>query len=947
MNPITNVTPDIELVTTDFGMLQVLKELGLPSDVVTNIEVTLTILDMRRIVNSNNVEALKEIKGIGDKRAIKIIEAFKDKIPGVMSKPCPDIRKPDEEMISVPEMSLVMRNNPTLTRFKVDRNGNPILDENGERIPNIGKKRPGPMIQYLQKVSGKKENIVFTTISTIAENSKDPSIPYMLGDYWSKIARYGIKTPDGRKLVPLGMGTNALMKGQIHWTYEEYVPKVMNWVLCGADMSNKQKIAKLEAYKGLLLPYTKKLLENAINPHMEVITPEWENVHHGKNVLIDPDGTMTEKDTFVVSEFDGQCFIDLTDSLIDKMNLNRAERRRLMRAIAKFNGGTLRGAWHKGVIVIGFHIHDYLHAIGVHSINGKNIDDIALFGDKTIFKAAIGDDGLYKKFEDFADNFVSKQHRFGVLLENHGIKHTFLPAQQLQAAHGADKKFIEEGADVEVEYLKKAQDDPKIAAVRYIPRPVARIAQKDESIMSVWFVNEMATNGYEQERTAALAGRTHGNSVTGFTIKDPIAYCEWIAYCEGIRTELPEGRLNAYEVFVPNWIEVNEDGTRTPYSGRAVASRNPVIANYGLHVVNVINTIENFEQFFDDGFDYIVVSIHDDLCKLLRMDHDGDKMRLTNADWFCKAVESIGSDGVFAEWENFGEVLKAIPTREAILDFFSTCTNSPTLGLNVDTFGKYISNGIANSPEREMVMDYLMNKGTDVKQGANGSTVAGDAGLILREMKKEGKDCLYSIAQSYGKGLKGREVAADKIATEYGDSNLDIISKAVNDRTPTELVFEGRFEIMNIICNKMQTMGGLAGNGHKKQNYEDAGLFNKLVARKSKEWSELAEDEVTKDWSEYQEWKKQEALSELYEFGKANGKTEDDVYDALVTYIFGTLAATWKSERSSDTMRKWMIVLARTFIEWFGDKMEETFCKNQNIDVLAAIADGVDLEEEV
>ena len=75
MNPITNVTPDIELVTTDFGMIQVLKELGLPSDVVMNIEVTLTILDMRRIVNSNNIETLKEIKGIGDKRATKIIEA--------------------------------------------------------------------------------------------------------------------------------------------------------------------------------------------------------------------------------------------------------------------------------------------------------------------------------------------------------------------------------------------------------------------------------------------------------------------------------------------------------------------------------------------------------------------------------------------------------------------------------------------------------------------------------------------------------------------------------------------------------------------------------------------------------------------------------------------------------------------------------------------------------
>ena len=933
-------------ITTDFAMLCVLKEIGLPVDVVENIEVTLGVTDMRRIVNSDDVDALKEIKGIGDKRAIKIIEALKDRIPKPMSRPCPDIRKPNEQMFTIPEMTLVYRDNPTLTRYKVDRKGNPILDPNGDPILNIGKKRLGPMLQCLQRVSGKADNVVFTTTSTIAEDPTDPAIPYMLSSYWNQAACYGIKTPDGRKLVPLGMGTNALMKGQIHWTYEEYVPKVMDWVLCGADMSHPQKIAKLEAYKGLLLPYTKTLLEDVLNPRMEVITPEWENVHNGKNVLIDPDGTMTAKDTFVVSEFDGQCFVELTPSLIDKMHLGRNERLRLMRAIAKFNGGTLRGPWHKGVIVVGFHIHDYLHAIGVHTINGKNIDDIAIFGDKTIFKAAIGEDGLYKKFEDFADNFISKRHRFGVLLENHGIKHTFLPAQQLQAAHGADRKYIDEGADEEVTYLKKAQLDPKVAAARYIPRPIARIAQKDDSIMSVWFANEMATNGYEQERTAALAGRTHNNSVTGFTIKDPIAYCEGIAYNEGIRTELPEGRLEAYQVLVPNWIVVNEDGTRTPYVGKAVASRNPVIANYGLHVVDVIDSIENFEQFFDEGFDYIVVSVRDDLCKLLRMDHDGDKMRLTNADWFCKAVESIGSDGVFAEWESFGDVLKAIPTRKTILEFFGTCTNSPTLGLNVDTFGKYISNGIANTPEREMVMDYLMNKGTDVKQGANGSTVAGDAGLILKAMKNEGKDCLYSLAQSYGKGLKGREVTKDKIANEYGDSNLDIISKAVATRTPEHLEFKGKFEIMKLICNKMQTIGGLAGNGSKKQNYEDAGLFNKLVARNAKEWSELAKDEATKDWSEYQEWKKQKALKTLYDFGEAQGKTEDDVYDTLVTYIFGTLDSTWNSERTSDGMRKWMIVLARTFIEWFGDKMEETFCKNQNIDVLSAIADGVELEEE-
>ena len=161
------------------------------------------------------------------------------------------------------------------------------------------------------------------------------------------------------------------------------------------------------------------------------------------------------------------------------------------------------------------------------------------------------------------------------------------------------------------------------------------------------------------------------------------------------------------------------------------------------------------------------------------MDHDGDKIRLTNAEWFCDAVESIPTEGVFAEWENFGPVVKAVPTRENEIEFFGTCTATPTLGLNVDTCGKMISNGVVTTNNHEMIMDYLMNKGTDVKQGADGSKVSGHAGEIWNEMQKLNKNSKYSIAQAHGKGLKGRVITSDKVWTEYGDNNLDIIAKVI------------------------------------------------------------------------------------------------------------------------------------------------------------------------
>lgn len=919
-------------------MITALKAAGLPHDVVAGVELLYTPCTIRKVVESGDAAELKSlIHNVGDKRAAKIIDTLKGRIPAPMSKPVPDLRKPDVEMYKVPNFNLTYRDGrAVLTKDKLTHEGKVVMDGN-EIVKDVASKRFGPALQMLQKVADKKHNVVFTTTTPVQEDKKDPAPSYAMEHYWKNVCKMGIKIGEGQKAMPLIMGTNAKMKCQIHWADERYIARVKEWVACGANLTTAQNIAKIEAYFGLLLPYTHPLLNGVLNPKMEVITPEWNNVHSGKNVLIDPDGTMTNKDEFAVNEFDGMCFVEITDELKCKLGMNRSELRQLNRAIAKFNGGTLRGPWHKGIIVVGFHIHEYLHAIGVHSINGKNIDDIAIFGDKSVFKASIGEGCLYEKFEDFADNFISKQHRFGVLLENHGIKHTFLPAQQLQAAHGADKQFIENGAAEEVAYLNAAQADAKIAAIRYAPRTIARIAQVDPEIMSTWFANELANNGYQKEYSSALSGRTHGNSVSGFGIKDPIAYCEWVAYKEGVRSELPTGMLNAYEIYAPT----------AGFTGRAVASRNPVIANYGLHTVEVIDNMGELDEFFDEGFDYIVCGIHDDLCKLLRMDHDGDKIRLTNAEWFCDAVESIPTEGIFAEWENFGPVVKAVPTRENEIEFFGTCTATPTLGLNVDTCGKMISNGVVTTNNHEMIMDYLMNKGTDVKQGADGSRVSGHAGEIWNEMQKLNKNSKYSIAQAHGKGLKGRVITSDKVWTEYGDNNLDIIAKAVKNNAANKLTFVGDFDVERVLINGMSTIKGLVGGGTKEKEYKDAGLFNTLVQRNAKEWDEIDEEIRKAGWAEYQAWKKAEAIKEMTELAEAQGKSLDDVYDALTTYVFVTLRKSWFGQNTSDSKRKWLTVLARTYIEWFGDKMEEVFAENEKIGVLPAVSEGVDLDEEV
>lgn len=908
-------------ILTNEEVVEALKAANIPTHVAEAVPTVFDIATLAKLVKTSNVNKIKNsLRNVGEKRACAIIEALKGRLPeGKMIH----LQRPDLHMHKLPKLVLTYNSENGKAALTLDKKGDKS-------------KRFGPLFQKLQQVCMTENPAVLTTVSEIQPDRRDPNKEYAMSTLWEKVVNGGIHTKSA-ELDILGMGTNAKMNCTSTLADKRATKKVRTWGHCGAREDVPVNIAKYEAYLGLLMPYIKEFLANLLTPRQELIVPEWENVHHGDNVLVEPNGDMITKDTFMVPEFDGMVVVHLTDKLI--ANTTRSERRALQRAIQKYNGGTLRGPWTKACVIVGFDIHKILHDMGVHAINGRDIDTIAMFGDASTFKAAVGDNGLYEKWEDYCLAFEQMGHRFGTLLENHGLRKSFLPSQQLQAAHGANRKHIEEGARVECEYLNGAVD-PAEAAKRYVPRTIARIAQIDPSIMSVWFATEIANNGYNKEREHALAGRTHGNSVTGFCIKDVVAFAQWIAYKAGVRKELPEGCIGKYQVYAPT----------ANYVGEAVISRNPVIANYGLKVVNVVDTVGEYDKYFDQGFDYIMVGIHDDLCKLLRMDHDGDKARLTIAKWFVDAVKSIPTDGVFAEWTGFGKVEKKIPTDENIREFYRSMTSTPTLGLNVDTCGKMIANGVVTSPVHEMVMDYLMNKGTDVKQGADGSNVSGAIGEIWHEMLEANKNAVYSKAQAKGKMLKGREIDSKKVATEYGDSNLDIIAKNVETNTKAVLTFDGKFDYTKLLKKQPRLIPGLCGFGHKNDQtgeWEGAGLFNQLVSRTAAEWKELDGSDAYKTWQEIQEWHKEAALEEMANYAAALNLTEDDVCDAVTTYIFNTLTRAWNAQNTSEAKRAWMIVLARTYIEWFGDTIEDNFLINNALSGYEDVGEGVDLDDEL
>lgn len=950
-------------VTNETTMIEALIEGGIPKAVAEDIGLVHSITDMRKYVETSDLEMIKIVRNVGNKRAEKICEILKDRIPAVMSKPCPDVKNPDVEMHKVAERTLTMENRLAVFSPWKYKFGEKVM-KNGEPVRNIAMKRFGPALQKLQQIADKKDGIVFTTVSEIMDDYKDPIKTFELQAKWHNAVKNGIKMPGGELWVPGIMGTNARMKSQIHWIQLKNSNALRTWMKCGANFDGKKvNVAKTEAYFGLLLPYTKKLLDNRLNPDHEVLIPEWENEHKGDCMLIEPDGAMKKLASFVVSEFDGMLVIDISEELIDKMNLTRPEKRRLQKAIAKFKGGTLRAPWHKGMIVVGPEFREMLRDMGVTEIDGKPLDDIAMFGDMSVFKASIGDNCLYEKFEDFAVSFKQLQHRYGVLLENHGIKDTFLPAQQLQAAHGCDPKFVEQGAEMEVEYLKAAQD-PKVAAIRYEPKSIAKVAQEDATIMSTWFASEMAINGYTKELQHAMSGRTHGVNKTGFVIKDLVAFAQWIAYYAGVRKELPTGCLGKYKVYAP------EAGI----TGPAVASRNPVIANYGLVEVEVVDTLGEYDKYFPDGFNYIMVGIHDDLCKKLRMDHDGDKMRLSFDEWFINANRSIKQSGMFAEWYNFGEVVKEYYTDENRYEYYGTCTTSPSLGRNVDLCGKIIANGLLTTEEQNMVADYMMNKGTDVKQGADGANVEGEAGVIWKEMRMSVKDEKMSKAMAYGKMLKDRAPKADDVMSEAGDSNLDIIYKAVKEKAPKALNYAGPFDVRKVMYGNKVQVPGLVGNWYNRNTGTfERGLFDEQVSRNKETWSLMDENAKTVGLNEFLAWQKQEVMNEYKAFAEEKQVSMTDIYDTITLYIFVTLGNKWnqiqtkiaqvKKNIAEETVaekkdelkamidkhektKSWYIVLARTYLQWFGNMMEDVFCTNMDLGFLPAVDQPEEVDED-
>lgn len=818
----------------------------------------------------------------------------------------------------------------------------------------VNSKRPGPIMEKAKSISSLEQPLV-TVVSKI--DTKLPEHAKLkMQAYLNVATREGIKTKNGM-LKPVVMGTNALMKNTVHYGPANLVDELRNWQFCGADFEHcgPQNMAKLIAYGGLVLPYTMQLINGKLHPKYEVLIPAWDHTIRKVCILFNPDGTMKNIDSTVICEFDGQCVLDPSEEVMRQMGLDKEQWAEFRRLVEKFNGGTLRAPFQKGLIITGVRFRDMLKKMGVTHIQGRPVDEIAIFGDAKVFKAALGESGLFKNFEQYCMKFEELGHRFGLLLENHGVKSTFLPAQQLNAVVGGDIEHIREGAKQEIAYLRAAKD-PIVASKRYGNSFTATMIKTNPEFAKVWFAEELLNSGYQNERKTSLAGRTHGENYAGFVCKDVVAFAQWIAYCEGVRTELPTGCLDSRTVFCASAPEK-----------MYIASRNPVVALYGLVEVENTHDLGEWTEYFDEKFPYIMVPLGD-ISMLLRMDYDGDKARLSGDEWFINLVRSAKANAgpdieIPAEWTGFGEPYKAIPNDDAFATAYASATAESSLGRNVSSATKCATHWEGgNVPAFQRNADYMMNKGTDVKQGADGSTAEGDIGVDWNDTAKRAGELKFTKAHAAAKELKRKEgdpeLDPEKIDTEWGTSPADLLNMAVTMKTPDKLSFGGNYELCvqwmyKFIRNRPQVIKGLCTFGKKNNEtgeYEDEGLLLNRIFRSKQEWAAICEDDKAKyDYDAWKAWKKQEVYDDLLLYAVKNGKTSDDVYDAIVTFLFSGLANTWYAKKTTEGKQSMLMILARQIIEWFGDDMIAQYEANANkpVEHIEVVIEDEDEDEPV
>lgn len=563
---------------------------------------------------------------------------------------------------------------------------------------------------------------------------------------------------NGIKFVPLCHGTNAAKKNLVLFVAEDRYDEAFRFATCGAHLDRAPiAAAKLAAYMGLVLA-PQKPLGFPLNPENVVIV---DSATRAVKTNGTKDGVTIEE--VEINLFDGEGMLHIPSEA--QTNWTEEERA----AYTARKDFTLRGPWCKGHINTNFNFHKWCKDHGVKSINGKAIEDIYMILDATVFKAP---KGAYDNWEEYCQLFHKLNHQFNFILNEDEVKRMSLSYQQFQTLVGCESD-VDKGITNEVERINKIYNAPW----HLFDSTLANIVGNYPELINAPYFANKAQRAYKRYLYAALGSNLHKVATNHFVAPDPIAFIENACGME------PHGVIGRKYV-VCDALPV----------GESVISRNPSTDAGALCIRINARCAEMNKYAIREDCTTVYVSVHDDMPVRLRLDYDGDHVKVCQQSWYIEAVKKTHE--VFDETVDFTtpKQAKAIQTKDSMARYIVGLTKTDKLGYYNNAMAKMLDAGDYDV-EHIRYLTKKINVAVDAsKHGDDGEV---DEIWLNNLSKYKPLYCGYSkLAQNKDAG---------KYSNKWGKSIASYIGMNIAEKTKEKLdINPNTFDVRHILFGEYE-----------------------------------------------------------------------------------------------------------------------------------------------
>ena len=593
---------------------------------------------------------------------------------------------------------------------------------------------------------------------------------------------------NGEKFAVYGHGTNAAKDCEVKAADASRIAELRKWQTNGANDDWRVAVAKFFAYAGLMDVALAMNYPKWLTPDSEIIVPSLKKQIEGNIADVYGNGTVEGPVWKLLEQnsSDGQAVLCFSEKKVKEIlsKLHGQEREAAERFFNTLRSHSFRWPLQKGFVVVMVvdAAQTWLRLHGVSEINGKNIDDIVVFADETVFKGSLGEGGSHKDWNEYCENFARLHDEYsgGVLLENHGVNRpaTRISAQNWRALVGASKDMIDAAMQMEVNHLLwKATTVEGIASL--IGGKLGKAIKNKPELLRIPVIRQQAEKALTVLLAEARQGRFHDLAHNLSWATDIFG---WLLNAAGIdKVVIPAGMI-----IIPgaNWI----------VNGQVVyVGRSPIQNDSGIQLRVAFNSfaaagIENGElldaMVYPDGTAY--GSAIDLLDTALEADHDGDHIFVIACELYVRMLEERNDRLAAMGWDNVivkahtAKAEKVIITEEVINTYLANLTTKVNVGKPDDDMSKLI----AMVPVGEMPTLDILRAAVQIKFRMQDSVDAGKHSKtteLFAEMplvaSLSGMKVPYSVELAKAE-RRGTEMPKER---EFGDGTLDYIRQTMTE----------------------------------------------------------------------------------------------------------------------------------------------------------------------